>query len=49
MNYRKLKYKIAQSCKGDLKEYFNKIDLVNKMIMRKKVDILEKSLHKNVY
>ena len=47
MNYRKIKFKIAQSCNGDLKEYFNKVNLINKIIIKKRMNSMEqKNIHK---
>ncbi len=34
MDSRKMKYELALSCKGNLKKYFNKVEILNRKIER---------------
>ncbi len=36
MNFRKIKHKIALSCNGNLQKYFNKVNIINKIAIKKK-------------
>ena len=47
MDSRKIKYELALSCKGNLKEYFNKVEIVNRKIEHKNDDAsVENFVHK---
>lgn len=41
MNSKKIKNKVAISCNGDLKRYFQKVEQINKMIYKNKLDIFK--------
>ena len=47
MDSRKIKHKIALSCNGDLRKYFNKVKIINRIINEKNLDKKIESIHKN--
>ena len=48
VNSRKIKHKVAISCNGDLKKYFNKVKKINEIIDKKDFDLFKNKnfLHK---
>lgn len=47
MNSRKIKFKIARSCKGNLTKYFEKVEIVNLLLLKNvgltsEIDVLKK-------
>lgn len=47
MNSRRLKNKVANSCRGNLKKYFKQVELINKILLTNKYNELHnKILHK---
>lgn len=46
MDSRKIKHKIALSCNGDLRKYFNKVKLINNIIVRKNFNKKLKTMYK---
>lgn len=41
MDSRKIKYELALSCKGNLKEYFSRVEIINRVIEKKNYDNVE--------
>lgn len=49
MNSKRLKNKVANYCKGNLKKYFKQVELINKILLNNKYnDLNKKILHKTI-